>query len=876
MVRSWCALLFLFLLPACASLPKKDGNSLLPSTPPAVSREVLENGLTVLVKEVHRTPVVSIMAYIKTGSAHEGEWTGSGVSHAVEHMFFKGTETKGVGEIEKEIRSYGGDINAFTSQDVTGYTLVVGQDHYEKAIALLSECLMRPLFDPEEFEKEKKVILSEIRMNRDNPVRRAFDLLWQHAYRRHPYRHPIIGYESLLNRLSREDLLRYYKRKYVSDNTLLVIVGDVQTEEALEGVRRHFQGFERGPLFPEGSISEPRQSGRREIREEAPVQVAHLVMGYHTVRVGEEEMYPLDLLAILLGEGKSARLVDLLQRKKELAYTVETSHYTPLEPGLFTIFLRLDEKEIPEALEEIRGEIERITSRPIPEKELEKAKRHVLSRYYFEQETVQSQARDLASNEAAGLSPDFSRNYVKAIASVKPQDIQRAAKEYLTEENLTLVLLVPETNRPVTEEKAASPPLPKREIEKRTLSNGVRVLLLRDPDQPIVSLGISLLGGLRFEQESTEGISNFLSHMFLKGTVSRSEKEISDWVDSRGAILFPFSGQNSLGLRLKLLKGDLLEGIRLLGELIQSPTFPERELEKEKKLILGEILSDNDEIFHVGERLLRKTLYQKHPYRFYPLGREGTISRLKGEDLVAFYKKVFSPQRLVVSAVGDLDVEEAFKEIEKTFSTASSDSSQDLHLSSEEPLQDARFVTQKLPKKQALLLIGFQGVSLKDDDFYPFEVLTKILSGGGGKLYSEIRDKEGQAYTLGSYAVWGVDPGHYVFYVATKEEAVSDVENKIYSEIEQLQKHPLPSAEIERAKESLIGLYRLSLQTPDALSFQASLDELYGLGYDRYRHYESKIRVVTASDLQRIAQTYFDLQRRAVVFLLPEKPSKEE
>ena len=864
------AFLFLFWFSSISlSQAEEEFLSSKASTLP-VTRKILDNGMTVLLKEVHRTPVVSIMAYVKTGSAHEGEWTGSGISHAIEHMIFKGTDTRGVGEIEKQIRSYGGDINAFTSHDTTGYTLVVNRDHYKKALAILSDCLTHPAFDAAEFEKEKEVILGEIRLNRDNPSRRLFDTLWQNVYRNHPYRYPVIGYENLLKQLSRDDLLRYYHQKYVANNTLVVLVGDFQTEEAFRTVQENFSAFERKSLPPEPIWNEMPFGGGREAQEEGPFQMAHIALGYYTVRVADRDMYPLDVLAILLGEGESSRLVKSVHKEKRLVYNIEAFHDTPIDPGVFMILAVLEKKNLNDALKAIQEEIKKLQSKGVNESELKKAKRHVVSGFYFDKETLQSQARDLAENEAAGLDSSFSEKYVRAIASVKAEDVLRVAKQYLREDNLTLVTLVPPSppQEGASKKKTSSPQ--ENQIQKIELPNGIRALLQRDPTQPTVSLGVSLLGGLRFETAETEGISNFVSRMIPKGTAQRNEKEISEWIDAQGASFTPFSGQNSFGLRLKLLKEDTGEGLRLLKELVAEPAFPEEEFEKEKKQILGEIQAEEDDIFKVGERLLRRTLYTKHPYRFYPLGTAESVSRLSREDLIHFYSRVFSTDKMVVTVFGDIDLQKAAEEIRKIFSTLGTKMFHPTDISQEPPLSESLSVFKNVSKEQAVLFIGFHGISLKDDDYYPFEVLTGVLSGGGGKLFSEIREKQGQAYTLGVYSMWGLDPGHYVFYVATTPKEISDVQGKLFSEIESLRHAPIPDQEIERAKEGLIGMQKLSLETPDNLSFHAALDELYGLGYSRYLDYEKKIRSVTAEDLQRIASRYFNSDQKAVIWILPE------
>ncbi len=869
--------LILCFLPACGFQSQKaaEDSLVLPVASSSVTRHILENGLTLLVKEDHRTPMVSLLVYVKTGSAHEGRWTGSGISHAVEHMFFKGTPTRGVGEISKTIQSYGGDINAFTSFDVTGYSLVVNRDYLEDTLALLADALTHLLMDPEEFAKEKEVILGEIRLNRDDPERLVGRLFWESAFREHPYRHPVIGYDSLLRGLTHEDLLAYYREKYIPNNMILVMVGDLETEKALASVEKYFQQFERKSFPPEPRVMESPQRGLRRLQKTLPIQMAHLQMGYHTVNVTHPDMVPLDVLAILLGDGESSRLVKSLRKEKRLVYDIDAYHYTPVDPGILGIGALLEPDNLSKTLQAIQDEISRIQREGVKEEELEKAKRKVLASFYFDRETIEAQANDLAENEAVGLDPLFSERYVRRIKEVTREEVQRVAEGYLKDDNLTIASLVPEgfskeENVPVSESQ------PERTIQKFVLSNGTRLLLHRDANQPTVSLGVALMGGLRFEESSNEGISNFFAQMIPKGTLHKSEEEIAEWIDARGAEFAPFSGQNSFGLQLKVLKEDLPEGLRILADLVAHPAFPEEELEKERERTLGEIRLSQDQIFQVGGRLLRQTLFHQHPYRFYPLGREESISQLTREDLLQFHRRVLRPDQMVVTVFGDIDLEETKKSAEELFGNLRGGEGEGANPPPEPPLEEPRQAVQYLPKEQTLLLIGFHGISIRDEDYYPFEVLTAILSGGSGRLYTEIREKLGQAYTLAAYPVWGYDPGYYVFYVATTEEALSGVEELILNEIASLQKEPVPEEAIHRAKESLINLHKLSIQTPGSFSFQAALDELYGLGYDRYRQYEANIRAVTAEDIRRVAETYLDLGRRATIFVFPESKKGNE
>ena len=209
-------------------------------------KHVLDNGLIVIIKEDHSSPLVAVEARVRVGSANEGEFAGSGVSHFVEHMLFKGTASRRVGEIEKEIKSYGGTISGFTSYDYSGYQFVVLKEYFVNTLDILKDALFNSSLDPKELERERDVILKEIRLNRDEPTRRLSRLLWSTTYRTHPYRHPIIGYQDLFSKLTRQDLLTYYKKMYIPNNMIVTVVGDIDTEAAYAHVVEAFGGVKRG------------------------------------------------------------------------------------------------------------------------------------------------------------------------------------------------------------------------------------------------------------------------------------------------------------------------------------------------------------------------------------------------------------------------------------------------------------------------------------------------------------------------------------------------------------------------------------------------------------------------------------------------------
>ena len=271
------------------------------SPTPAIESLTLDNGLTVLWEADHRQPLVAIEARIGGGLRGEGAWVGSGITHFIEHMLFKGTTSRPPGRIDQEVRRYGGTVNAFTSHDVTGVSLFVESRFLLQALEMLSDILQHATFPDEEFAKERQVVLSEIQMNRDDPDRRLSQLFWSRHFLSHPYRHPILGYRDLLERLTPQDLRAFYRAQYVPDNIILTCVGDVDPSAMPELILHAFGSWPRGAPYQVTVPLEPPAISVRETTEALPVQAAYATLGFSTTRLAHPDLYVLDVLAGILG-----------------------------------------------------------------------------------------------------------------------------------------------------------------------------------------------------------------------------------------------------------------------------------------------------------------------------------------------------------------------------------------------------------------------------------------------------------------------------------------------------------------------------------------------------------------------------------------------
>src|SRR5438132_678419 len=373
-------------------------NEEIPPLPPGVKVTTLENGLAIIVREDHSAPVVSAQAWCMAGSVHEGKWLGAGLSHVLEHMLFKGTTTRPGSRIDQEVQEAGGYMNAYTSFDRTVYWINVPNTGARVAIDILCDVMQNASLPPEELAKELDVIRREMDMGQDDPVRRSGRRLFETAYTRSPYRFTVIGYPDIFNELKPDDIRGYYHEKYAPNNVFFVAVGDLETDPVVAQIRDAYAKSKARPLPPVVLPKEPRQTAPREVIEEAPTELGHLHFSWHIPELRHPDVPILDVLATLLGNGRSSRLYQEVRQKKGLVNSVEAWTYSPGNPGLFGASAVVDADKFVAARDAMLAEVEKMKAKPVSLTELNKAVKQFISGTLASRKTMQGQAQDLASS----------------------------------------------------------------------------------------------------------------------------------------------------------------------------------------------------------------------------------------------------------------------------------------------------------------------------------------------------------------------------------------------------------------------------------------------------------------------------------------------
>ncbi|NQU74324.1 MAG: insulinase family protein [Candidatus Omnitrophica bacterium] len=839
-----------------------------------IERKVLSNGLILLIKESHKAPVVAIEVHVKTGSATEYGYLGSGISHFVEHMLFKGTPKRPkAGDIGREIKSLGGYSNGFTSHDTTGFYIVVPSEHTNNALEILKDILTESLFDPAELEKERGVILKEIRLNRDNPSRYLSSLIWSNMFKAHNYRFPVIGHEDLFKKLKRDDLLQYYKTRYIPDNIVLSIVGNIDSNEIAEKAEDLFGDIERVSPPQIHSAQEPPQITNLEVKETRKLARAYISVGFHSVGVRDDDLFSLDVLAMILGQGEDSRLSKRLYKEKRLVYSIGSFNYTPKDPGIFTIKAVLEKANVEKTVNGILKEIERLKDHPITDKELKKAKNQVLSAYIFSRQTVQGQAGDLASGEVITGDYDFSKKYVSGIKAVNKKMLLEVARKYLTKENMAIIKLLPKEASQDTAASKRSVAVALPEIERFELENGLKVLLLEDRTLPIASLSMVGLGGLRTEDFKTNGISNLVSEVLLCGTNKRSEEDIFSHIEGLGAQLSSFSASNTFGLSASCLDKDLDLVLEVLSDVLRNPEFNQSKIEREKSVIKAAIRATEDNIYQSGMRTLKYVLFKNHPYRFQTMGRVSAVDGFMREQISDYYRTYYRPHNMVLAISGNINKKKVKEKINALLGRFEGRPLVEINPPVEKNKTRPRKLSRDIEKEQSLVLLGYLGTTVDNHDKYALQVLSSALSGINGRLSQSIREEKGLAYALDMRSIAGIERGLIIFYIGTTKENLEIAKNELFKEIETLRADGINDEELEFAKSELIGLHRIGLQRSQDVIMRAALDELYGLGFNNFREYEDKIRGVTKESVLQAARKY--LNPNAYVLLMMEGVKQE-
>lgn len=836
-----------------------------------VRRVVLDNGMICLIKEDHSAPVAAVQIWVGSGAVHEDEFLGSGLSHYVEHMIFKGTPTRAPGDIMRQTSDLGGKINAYTAQDRTVFHITLPSKHWNAALDILGDAVMHASFPADEWKREQEVILREFAMGRDNPDREIAELLWETAYRVHPYRVPVIGYETVYKSRSRDDLLRYFHARYVANNMIVVIVGDVQAGEIEARVKQTFAGFDRRATKPVFLPVEPTQLAERTLRKAGAYHVGRLAWAWHTVSLSHPDAPALHLLSVIVGSGRSSRLVAELKENKKLVFDIDAFSECPQDPGVFGVSARFDPAKEAEVIAALRIATAQWHEAEFSTMEIEKARRMVMVGELNGLQTMDGEAASIAQGEFYAGDPRFTEQYLRRLATVTAQDLRAVARRYLTTENGSLVILVPENkaiaSKPVEVAALVRDPVKIGDVQ------GVPVIVREDHRVPMLYLCAVAKGGLLTETESNNGITQMAAELLTRGTQQRSAEELAREAEQLGAAISSFIGRNSFGLQASGLSKDADQLVDMFSDCLLHATCPLVEIEKQRAVQLAAIQQQRERPIFVAEEALRQTLFPRHPYGLNILGSEASVQTLEQKALQAHLRRHVVRGNLALAVFGDITPEVARQLAQHILREVPAGVSPVEEIALPQPRLPMR-VSRREPRQQTIVLMGFPGIAVADPREDALALLEEILSGLSSDLGTEVRDKRGLVYYVGAANRPGLAPGHFFLYAGTREDQAAEVERLMAEQLQRLARSGPRAEELSRAREQLISESQMSRQQNDGLAQGCALNELYGLGFDHSLKIEHRLDVWTSDKLRQVAAEFFAADRQVLSLVLPAATEK--
>jgi len=878
-----------------------------------VRKTVLENGLTVLTKEVHTAPVVSVQVWYKVGSRNEAPGV-NGIAHQLEHMLFKGTTTRPI-QFGRLFSALGSDSNAFTSFDQTAYFGTVERNKLKALLELEADRMQNALINDEQLASEKRVVISELQGYENSPTYRLDRAVRRAAFPNSPYGLPVGGTKADVEKFTAEKVRDYYNRFYSPDNATLIIVGDFDTAPTLKAVkeifgkvpdrvketgdRRQETGRGQGRQGRQGGVSSSARPHSESIMLKEPGAAATLQVVYPLPDANHPDVPALDAMDYILTEGRSSRLYQALV-ESGLASAAGGGTANMMAGGWYELSATAAPGQQLDKIEAVQEQaIADLRNQGVTPEELNRAKAQLKATVILSNRDISSQATQLGYSQTTAGDYRYIDRYLAALDKVTVDDVKRVANTYLATDKRTVGKFEPTqiAGQPgsdgatgtgqTTESFNLGPPVDPAEVakylppvdvaatpkarrlpEEFTLDNGLQVLLLPDSSTPTVTISGYIQAGTEFDPNQLGGLASLTADNLMNGTKSKNALQLAKALEDRGASLGFSANREGVEISGYSLKTDLPVVIQTMADVVQNATFPERELELSRQRALTQLKLDLDNPARVAQRKFQQTIYPaNHPFHTFPT--KESLQSINRQQVVEFYQTHYRPDQTILTLVGDFDPKAVrslltqqlakWQGIGKpptiTYPTVSL------------PPKVEQFNPIMPGKTQAITILGYRGIDRKDPRYYTSLVLNQILGGDtlSSRLGTEIRDRQGLTYGIYSAFQAGRHAGPFAIKMQTDP---TDAQKAIASArklLQQIQTQGVKAEEVQAAKRSLISSYTVSLASPDALASTILMNAVFGLGKEELRDFPQKIQAVTLEKVNLAAKELLQPDKLAIV-----------
>jgi zinc protease len=851
----------------------------------------LDNGLEVILHQDRKLPVVHVNLWYHVGSKNEKPGR-TGFAHLFEHMMFQGSKHAD-GEYITYIEKAGanlreGGVNGTTSFDRTNYFQTVPREALEYALWLESDRMgfLPDALTQQKLDNQRDVVKNERRQSYENvPYGRAIQMIFENLFPKgHPYSWVVIGSQEDLDAATVEDVKAFFSRFYTPNNCSLVVAGDFEAEQAKALVEKYFGPFAPGPALERMSQWVPHLEGEKKIAVADRVPQDRLYLVWPTPGYFRPADAELDLASRMLSQGKNSRLFKTLVYDRQIASDVSAFNYSLEIAGVFGVIATARPGQSLAELEKvIHDEIVAFAGSGPSEQELlrEKSKQEYDFISGLERLGGFGGKADLLNQYNTFLgAPDFFAKDYKRYENISGRDIQRAVAQFLDTPNRLAVTFTPESSaRPKSpefdrgripslgEKKAFHPPA----LASAKLANGLTVIVSQRRELPKVAAGLMVKSGAAADPDSLPGTAWMTAEMLDEGTTSRSALQIQEELDRLGAVLATSAESEVSHVSLDTLKKNLKPSLELMADLILNASFPDEELERQRKQRLDSILQERNNPPTIARKVFRSALFgENHPFGRENAGNEQSVQAIARNDLQQFYKTYWKPNRSTLVFAGDIDLDEAVRLTEETLGTWKAGEVSVGEMPSVEPPSQLKVcLIDRQDAPQSQIRIGSLGPARKTPDLYAIELMNTALGGAfSSRLNLNLREDKGYTYGAFSVFAYGRRLGFWAAGAGVQTQFTRETFIELRNELHQIRAdRPLTAEELDMAKENLTRgfaqrfetLGRLVDQVVDVLSFDLPLQDIH--------NYPMQIEGVSLEHAQAAARRYLDPDRAVVVIV---------
>ncbi|MEH1820548.1 MAG: pitrilysin family protein [Nostoc sp.] len=873
-----------------------------------VQKTLLDNGLTVLTKEVHTAPVVSVQVWYKVGSRNEvkGE---NGISHQLEHLMFKGTTDRPV-QFGRLFSALGSQFNAFTSYDETVYFGTVQRDKLEALLTLEADRMENSLVGTEQLTSEKRVVISELQGYENSPGYRLDRAVMRAAFPNRAYGLSVGGTKADVEKFTVEQVRNYYQTYYSPENATLVITGDFATEPALKVVKETFgklsQRAKKDTVLDNASASSalanaspsPSVAKKAPIVLKQPGSAALLQAVYPLPDIKHPDVPAIDVMDAILTGGRSSRLYQALV-ESGLASSVSGGAAELIEPGWYQIdATAAPGQELGKIAQVLQESLAKLQQQPVTSEELNRAKTQLQASYILGNQDITSQANQLGYNQTIAGDYRFIEKYLAAIAKVTPAQVQQAAKTYLNPAQQTIGFFEPTQpdGKPGTSSAGSSrtvenfspgKPVDPAELakylppttsatdsakqslpEEFTLNNGLKVLLLRDRNLPTINLSGQINAGTEFDGNQKAGLANLTASNLMNGTQTKNALTLAKTLEDLGAGLSFSASREGTSVSGEGLSANLPILIQTLADVLENATFPADQLELSRQRALTSLKVQLDDPRGLGRQVFQQAIYPaNHPFHSFPTAE--SLKSITRDDLLGFYQTHYRPDTTTIAIVGDFETAKVKALLNQVFGKWQAKGKPPVLKIQSVPFpQTLTRLNKVIPgKSEAVTYIGYSGISRKDPRYYAALVLNQILGGDtlSSRLGTEVRDRQGLTYGIYSGFAAGINPGPFLIQMQT---APGDAQKAIASTLallKQLREQGVTEAEFNTAKRSITNSYPVDLANPSDVSSIILDNAVLGLSRSEIREFPDRIQAVTMADIQKAIEDLIKPENLVIV-----------